>query len=302
MALKVLITGGTGAVGRELCKFLTDHQIDVGILSRSRNANSRYRTYLWDQEKSFIENEALTDCDFIVHLAGAGIADKRWSDARKKEILDSRVNSTALLYESLSNSKHQVKGIISASAVGYYGQVTTDHSFMETDAPGNDFVASVCKAWETEVNRFRDLGLRTVNLRIGIVLMKKGGALEKMTQPFYWNVGTPLGKGTQIIPWIHIRDLCQIIMQSMDSSEMTGAYNCCAPEPVTNREFSVQMAKVLGKRIWLPNVPSWALRLLLGKRSILLTEGSRVSAEKIIRTNYEFKYPKLDAALKDLLT
>lgn len=302
MALKVLITGGTGAVGRVLCEFLTDHHIDVSILSRSRNANSKYRTYLWDQETQFIENEALLECDYIIHLAGAGIADKRWSDSRKKEILDSRVDSTALLYKSLSKSKHQVKGIISASAVGYYGQVSTQHNFKETDNPGDDFVAMVCKAWETEVDRFRELGLRTVNLRIGIVLMKNGGALEKMAQPFYWNVGAPLGNGKQIIPWIHITDLCQIILQSVNSSEMVGAYNCCAPEPVTNHEFSVQIAKVLGKRIWLPNVPSWALRLLLGKRSILLTEGSMVSAEKIIQTNYQFKFPKLEEALQDLLS
>ena len=143
--------------------------------------------------------------------------------------------------------------------------------------------------------------MRTVNLRIGIVLMKKGGALEKMAQPFYWNVGAPLGSGKQIIPWIHLTDLNRIILQAINSSDMQGPYNCCAPDPVSNSEFSSQIATVLRKRIWLPKVPSWVLRLILGRRSVLLTEGSRVSSEKILKTKFEFKYPKLLPALQNLL-
>lgn len=298
---KVLITGGTGSVGRKLCEFLTEQHIEVSILSRSKNNNSKYKTYLWDHEHSLIDNNAFENIDYIIHLAGAGIADKRWTESRKKEILDSRVKTTALLHKALSKSKHKVKGIISASAVGFYGQITSDVNFKEEDQPGNDFVASVCKAWEAAVNKFQDLDMRTVNLRIGIVLMKKGGALEKMAQPFYWNVGAPLGSGKQIIPWIHITDLNRIILQAIQSADMEGPYNCCAPDPVSNAEFSSQIAAVLGKRIWLPKVPSWALRLILGHRAVLLTEGSRVSAEKILKTNYEFKYPKLLPALQNLL-
>ena len=299
--LKVLITGGTGSVGRKLCEFLTAQHVEVSILSRRKNNNSKYKTYLWDHEQYLIDTDAFEDIDYIIHLAGAGIADKRWTESRKKEILDSRVKTTALLYKALSKSKHKVKGIISASAVGYYGQTTTDNNFKEEDQPGNDFVASVCKAWETAVNKFQDLGMRTVNLRIGIVLMKKGGALEKMAQPFYWNVGAPLGSGKQIIPWIHLTDLNRIILQAINSSDMQGPYNCCAPDPVSNSEFSSQIATVLRKRIWLPKVPSWVLRLILGRRSVLLTEGSRVSSEKILKTKFEFKYPKLLPALQNLL-
>jgi uncharacterized protein (TIGR01777 family) len=299
--LKVLITGGTGSVGRELCKFLTEQHIEVSILSRSKRSNSTYKTYLWDHENFLIDNNAFENIDYIIHLAGAGIADKRWTESRKKEILDSRVKTTALLYKALSKSKHKVKGIISASAVGFYGQKTSETIFKEEDQPGNDFVATVCTAWETAVNKFQDLGMRTVNLRIGIVLMKKGGALEKMAQPFYWHVGAPLGNGKQIIPWIHITDLNRIILQAIRSPQMEGPYNCCAPDPVSNSEFSIQLAEVLGKHIWLPKVPSWALRLILGNRAVLLTEGSRVSADKILNTNYEFKYPKLLPALQDLL-
>ncbi len=301
MAIKVLITGGTGAIGSQLCDFLSEQNFEVSILSRSKNKNSKYPTYLWDYEHSLIDKQAFEQCDYIIHLAGAGIADKRWTQERKKEIRNSRVKTTALLYKSLSNTNHKVKGIISASAVGYYGQITTPLNFKEEDPPGNDFVASVCKAWEAEVNRFNELSIRTVNLRIGIVLMKKGGALEKMTQPFRWNVGAPLGNGKQIVPWIHISDLNQIVIQALMTSQMEGAYNCCAPDAVNNATFSEQIANTLGKSIWLPHVPSFILSLLLGNRAVLLTEGSRVSAKKILNTGYVFNYPKLQQALKDLL-
>ncbi len=301
MGLKVLITGGTGAVGSQLCDFLTEQGIEVSILSRRKRDNSKYKTYLWDHEAFLIDNNAFTDCDYIIHLAGAGIADKRWTESRKKEILDSRVKSTNFLYKVLSKLDHNVKGIISASAVGYYGQTTTSKIFKEDDQPGNDFVAHVCKAWEESVNQFKNLGLRTVNLRIGIVLMKEGGALEKMAQLFYWNLGSALGNGKQIIPWIHIMDLNQIILQAIETPEMEGAYNCCAPDPASNAEFSNEIASALGKSIWLPKVPAVALRLILGRRAVLLTEGSSVSAEKILQTNYKFKYQNLRSALMNLL-
>jgi len=301
MGLKVLITGGTGAVGKQLCDFLNDQGIEVSILSRRRNDNSKYKTYLWDHEAFLIDNDAFTDCDYIIHLAGAGIADKRWTESRKKAILDSRVKTTNFLYKVLSKLDHNVKGIISASAVGYYGQTTTTKNFKEDDQPGNDFVASVCKAWEDSVNQFKDLGLRTVNLRIGIVLMKKGGALEKMVQPFSFNVGSALGNGKQIIPWIHIVDLNQIILQAIQTPEMEGPYNCCAPDPVSNSEFSNEIASAMGKKIWLPKVPAFVLRLILGSRSVLLTEGSKVSSDKILQTKYKFKYPDLKSALMNLL-
>lgn len=301
MAIKVLITGGTGAIGSQLCDFLSEQNIEVSILSRSIKKDSKYTTYLWDHENALIDNKAFEQCDYIIHLAGAGIADKRWTKSRKNEILHSRVKTTALLFKALSNTNHKVKGIISASAVGYYGQITTPLNFKEEDPPGNDFVATVCKAWEAEVDRFKELSMRTVNLRIGIVLMKKGGALEKMAQPFRWNVGAPLGHGKQIIPWIHISDLKHIILKAVSTSDMNGPYNCCSPDPVNNAEFSKQIALALGKTLWLPHVPSFVLRLLLGDRAVLLTEGSRVSSKKLLNSGYVFKYPKLQEALNNLL-
>jgi uncharacterized protein (TIGR01777 family) len=301
MATTVLVTGGTGSIGSLLCEYLSEQGLEVTILSRTKRENSKYKTFLWNLKENFIEAAAFEKCDYIIHLAGAGIADAAWTPKRKKEILDSRVKTTNLLYNFLASHDHQVKGIISASAVGYYGQITTGKTFKEEDAPGNDFVASVCKQWEEGVNRFSDLNMRTVNLRIGIVLMKKGGALEKMVQPFQYHIGSALGSGKQFIPWIHITDLKEIILHSINSILMKGAYNCCAPEPVDNMAFSKTIAKILNKNMWLPNVPEFVLKIILGERSILLTEGSKVSSEKIRQTGFNFKFPELQSALNDLL-
>ncbi|WKK65382.1 TIGR01777 family oxidoreductase [Lutimonas zeaxanthinifaciens] len=301
MSLKVLVTGGTGAVGKELCAYLTDQNFEVSILSRSKNENSNYKSYLWDYKHSLIDKKALKNCDYIVHLVGAGIADSRWTPERKREILDSRIKTTSLILKALSGMNHKVKAIISASAVGYYGQINSDKTFVENDAPGTDFVAKVCKKWEEESRKFEAIGIRSVQLRIGIVLMKKGGALEKMAQPFKYNVGAILASGKQIIPWIHIEDLIKMIHQGIQSTEMRGPYNACSPQPVDNSTFSKLLAKTLGKPIWLPNIPGFVLKIILGKRSVLATRGSRVSSEKISDTGFKFSYPELEPALSDLL-
>lgn len=301
MSLKVLVTGGTGAVGKQLCEFLTDQNFEVSILSRRKNENARYKTYLWDYKHSLIDKKAFENCDYIIHLAGAGIADSRWTSARKREILNSRIETTTLLYKALSTINHTVKAIISASAVGYYGQTNTDKILSEDDPPGSDFVAEICKKWEDESRKFENIGIRTVQLRIGIVLMKNGGALEKMTQPFKYHVGAVLASGKQIIPWIHVEDLIRIFFQGIQSSEMKGPYNACSPHPVDNSSFSRLLAKIMKKPIWLPNIPGLLLKLILGKRAVLVTSGSKVSAEKIIDTGFKFNFPELEPALRDLL-
>lgn len=298
---KVLVTGGTGSIGGRLCDFLSNLNFEVSMLSRSKNQSSSYKTYKWDQQYALIEKEALENADYIIHLAGAGIVDKKWTKNRKNTILQSRVGTTKLLHKALSKTKHNVKAVIAASAVGYYGQTTTDHVFLEDDPPGTGFAAYVCEKWEQEVQKINELGIRTVNLRFGIVLMEKGGALEKMAAPFYWNLGAPIGSGKQIIPWIHIKDLNQIILQAIQSTSMKGPYNCCSPDIVTNREFSRQIAETIGKKMWLPHIPEFMMRLILGERASLLLEGSAVSAGKILNTGFTFNYPELNNALRDLL-
>lgn len=301
MSLRVLVAGGTGAVGRQLCAYLADQNFEVSILSRRKNENSLYKTYLWDYKHSLIDNKALENCDYVVHLAGAGIADSRWTPQRKREILESRIKTTILIHKALSRMNHKVKAVVSASAVGYYGQINSDKTFVENDPPGSDFVAEVCKKWEEENRKFEEIGIRSVQLRIGIVLMKKGGALEKMVQPFKYNLGAVLASGKQIIPWIHVEDLIRIIYQGIQLTQMQGPYNACSPYPVTNSTFSKLLAKTMKKTIWLPNIPAFALKIILGNRAVLLTKGSRVSAEKIIDTGFKFNQPELEPALRNLL-
>ncbi|UCE93595.1 MAG: TIGR01777 family oxidoreductase [Flavobacteriaceae bacterium] len=302
MSLKVLVTGGTGAVGSQLCDFLAGQNFEVSVLSRRKNENSRYTTYLWDYKHALIDKKALENCDYIVHLAGAGIADSRWTSERKREILESRIKTTSLIYKALSTVDHKVKAIISASAVGYYGQINSDHIYVEDDPPGEDFVAQVCQKWEEESRKFENLGIRTVQFRIGIVLMKKGGALEKMALPFNYNVGAVLASGKQIIPWIHVVDLLRMILLGIQSSEMKGPYNACSPHPVSNSAFSKLLAKTLNKPILLPNIPEFVLKTILGKRAVLLTAGSRVSSQKIINSGFKFNHPELEPCLRDILT
>lgn len=297
---KVLITGGSGSIGLLLCNFLIEQGFDVSVLSRRRSKKAKFKTYLWNYREDFIEEEAL-NCDYIIHLAGAGIADKRWSDKRKKELIESRIGTSKLLYDKLRLHKNHVKAVISASGAGYYGQISTDKTFQETDPPGSDFIGNICKEWEAAVNKIQTLNIRVVNMRIGMVLMKNAGALEKMTPAFQAGLGTVLASGKQFMPWVHIKDLLSIFFLALTNKEMHGPYNCCSPEATDNRAFSKTLAKSLHKKIWLPNTPAWLLKLILGQRAVLLTQGSKLSVQKLLRTGYVFNYPRLEDALNQIL-
>jgi len=297
---KVLVTGGSGSIGLLLCNFLKEQDFEVSVLSRTRSKDAQFKTYLWNYRENFIEEEAL-NCDYVIHLAGAGIADKRWTDKRKKELIESRKGTSMLLYEKLRQHKNQVKAVISASGAGYYGQISTDKSFEETDPPGTDFIGSICKEWEASVNKIQTLNIRVVNMRIGMVLMKNAGALEKMTPAFKAGLGTVLANGKQFMRWVHVNDLISIFFLALTNKEMHGPYNCCSPEAIDNRAFSKALAKSLHKKIWLPNSPAWLLKLILGQRALLLTEGSRLSVQKLLSTGFEFNYPHLEDALNQIL-
>ena len=298
---KVLISGGTGSIGTLMADFLRDQGHEIGLLSRSEKLNGAYRTYRWDIKDNYLDPEALESCEYIIHLAGAGIADKAWTSQRKKEIIESRVLSTDLLFNKVKDHKPPLKAFISASAVGYYGQMTSDRIFKEEDSPANDFVGKTCFLWEQAADRFEDLGIRTVKIRIGVVLMTHGGALEKMAQPIRMGVGAPLGSGKQFIPWIHVNDVIGIFSKAMTDEKMSGAYNAVSPEPADNADFTRKLAKALNKPIWLPNVPSFVLKILLGERSVLVLKGSQVSSEKIRDVGYNFEHPSLEEALKNLV-
>ena len=296
----ILITGGTGLIGKHLCNVLRSKGYNILILSRNKTNNPN--TYYWNISENYIDPKAIQTADYVIHLAGSGIADKRWTKKIKKELIDSRVKSANLLFSKIKTLNPNLKGFISASGIGYYGAITSEKIFKETDVSGNDFLATVCKIWEEASNQFNSLNIRTVILRTGVVFSKKGGAFEKMSQPIKLGFGSPIGTGNQYIPWIHIDDLCNMYVEAIENNELNGIYNAVAPDYVTNEFLTKSIATILDKKAWLPNVPSFMLKLIFGEMAVILLEGSRVSAEKIKSTGFKFKYPFLLEALKDLNT
>ncbi|GIV39955.1 MAG: NAD-dependent epimerase [Thermonema sp.] len=299
---QILITGGTGLVGSYLRRFIIEQQLPyrIGVLSRRPVQLPHAKTYLWDIEKEQIDPKALEESDYIIHLAGAGIADKPWTAERKRLILESRTRSTALLYKALKNNPHRVKHFVSASAVGYYGFDTGDRLLHEDSPPGNDFLAQVVVAWEKEIFRIAEL-MPAVALRIGIVLSNEGGALPQLARPVRWFVGAPLGSGKQYLSWIHIRDLCRLFLYALQKPLDTGVYNAVEGKPVTNAEMTRIIARVLGRPLWLPKVPAFVLKTLLGEMANLVLGGNRVSNEKVIQSGFSYEFTEPEAALRDLL-
>jgi uncharacterized protein len=294
---KILITGASGLVGTRLTEMLEAAGHQVVHLGRTKKVGSR-PVYTWDVEKGVIDEEAFIGVEVVVHLAGAGVADKPWTPKRKLEILESRTKSTALLAKYLEHQP-QVKVVVSASAVGYYGFGLSDHEFTEESNPGADFLAQVVRAWEEEVNGIENK--RIVKLRIGFVLSEKGGALKEMSKPIKMFAGAPLGTGKQLIGWIHIDDLCRMFIKAVEDETMHGVYNATGPYSVTNKELTKQIATVLGKPLFLPPVPSFVMKLLLGEMANLVLYGLNVSSAKIKKTGFAFSYPTLEQALANLL-
>lgn len=294
---KILISGGTGLIGSRLSEMLIDQGYDVAHLSRNPDKFSRYKTFRWDIKAAYVDESAITHADYIIHLAGAGLAEEKWTATRKKEILSSRIDSTQLLLDSLQKADHHVKGFISASAIGIYGD-SGDQLMSEESTYGDDFLAEVCKAWEAAVWRVKDLGIRTVILRTGIVLSDKGGALPQLARPVKLMAGAPLGSGRQYMSWIHIDDMCRLYIRAIEDTQYEGVYNAVAPHPVTNKEFTKQLAEVMHKPLVLPKVPSFAINLMLGEMSEVVLSGQRVSANKVLQTGFTFEYNYLEEALE----
>ncbi len=294
---KVLITGGTGLVGKRLSSLLQSKGYEVRIVSRSENPKSPYKSFTWNVKQQSIDEKAFEDLDYIIHLAGAGIADRKWSQQRKQEIIDSRVQSTNLLYHTVEKLQTPLKGFISASAIGIYGSITSERIFEETDASGDDFLGKVCQLWEESAFQFKNKNIRTVVLRIGIVLSKSGGALEKMKTPII----TPLGNGKQYMPWIHIDDLCEMYVQAIENESYQGIYNAVAPEHNSNTSFSKILAKSFKKPFLPIGVPGFLLKIIFGEIAALLLQGSRISSEKIKQRGFKFQFPHLKGALNNLM-
>ena len=290
---KILITGGSGLIGKRLSNFLKNKNYNVVILSRNPKKENEFK---WDISKNYIDYRALENVDYIIHLAGAGIADKRWTKSRKKILLNSRVETANLLFKKIIDLNINLKGFISASGIGYYGTKTTNKIYSENDTSGNDFLSNVCQKWENAAKQFNTKNTFVTILRTGIVLTKKGGALEKMKTPII----SALGSGNQYLPWIHIDDLCRMYEFMIDQN-IKGVYNAVSEEHITNKEFSKKLAKSIKRPFLNISIPAFVLKLIFGELSKLLLEGSRISSKKIEKSGFSFRFKNLDKALLDLL-
>jgi len=294
----ILVTGGTGLIGKKLCELLRNKGHKVTILSR--NQVPKPNCYYWNLETNYIDAKAIVEADFIIHLAGAGIADKRWTKERKTALIESRVKSSNLLFQKVKELNPNLKAFIAASGIGYYGATTSTKIYEENDDSGTDFLSEICKSWENASNQFKKLNIRTVILRTGVVFSEKGGAFEKISKPIKLGVGAALGTGKQFTPWIHLEDLCNIYAEAVENTKINGIYNAIAPEHSTNKALTKIIAKTFKKPLWLPNIPAFILKLFLGKMVVLLLEGSRISSKKIVATGFKFNYPTLTKALDNL--
>lgn len=300
MSKHILLTGGTGLIGSKLTELLLNKGYSVSHLSRTpKNDDVRVHTYLWDVDKGEIDEHAADGVDIIIHLAGANVADGRWTDKRKKEIIESRTKSIGLIYKLLKSKPHTVTKVISAAATGYYAD-RGDELLTEDSAPGNDFLANCCVQWEHAVDTGESLGLKILKLRTGVVLDAKGGALAKLAAPVKFGLGSPLGNGKQWIPWIHEEDVIDMYLYGIENEDLSGVYNMVAPNPVTNKQLTKAVAKKLHRPLWLPKVPAFALKLLLGEMSTIVLGSDKVSAQKIEEAGFKFKYPTLTCALKEI--
>jgi uncharacterized protein len=298
----VLITGGTGMIGRRLTEMLLEKNYQVAYLSRRKENIPNVTVYRWDIDKGYIEDQALETADYIVHLAGAGIADARWTAKRKREIVESRTKSIELIAKELQSRPFKVKACVAASAIGFYGADTGNEHLNESHPSGTDFLAHVTRSWEQASELMDNVGIRTTKLRIGIVLSNEGGALPKIAAPVRLGAGAPLASGKQWHSWIHIDDLCRMFIAALETNTWSGIYNAVGPQPVTNAELTRQIANVLNRPLLLPNVPAFVLKLAYGEMSEVVLGGNYVLNQRIKqKTDFQYIFDNLKDALKDLL-
>lgn len=302
----ILITGGTGLIGTALSKSLLDKGYHVIILTRKQNlpAKGNLRYAHWDTGQQHIDHDAIAGSDHIIHLAGAGVADKRWTDKRKKEIVDSRIKSSELLVKALKEIPNQVRSVVSASAIGWYEPdpvIPNPDPFVEEDEADDGFLGRTCLQWEQSIDPVKQPGKRLVKLRTGIVLSSEGGALEEFKKPLKFGVATILGSGNQVVSWIHIDDLVRLYIRSIEDEKMDGVFNAVAPKPVSNRELVLQLAKEVKGKFYIPMyVPSFVLKLVLGEMSIEVLKSATVSCSKVRIIDFTFVYPTIEAAMTSI--
>ncbi len=295
--MEVLITGGTGLVGSALSHSLMEKGYNVCILTRKipKTATHKSISYAqWDISRGIIDGEAIKRADHIIHLAGAGIADKRWTKNYKKIILSSRVEGTKLLAEAISKHGGRIKSLVCASATGWYGEDKAAHVFKEGDPPANDFLGTVCRLWEESIPPFN---FPVSHIRLGIVLSNNGGAYPKLTAPIRFGIAAIPGSGKQVLSWIHLDDIVRLFIMAMENG-WSGVYNAVAPTPVTARYLVLECAKQIKGKFFLPiYIPEAILKLVIGGSANEVLKSSTVSAEKVSAEKFTFQYPTLHSCL-----
>ncbi|OGW84578.1 MAG: TIGR01777 family protein [Omnitrophica bacterium RIFCSPHIGHO2_02_FULL_46_11] len=300
--MKIIVTGASGFIGRALCEALLNRGEDLILLTRASSKaprHSKASVVVWNPEDSDSIVNEIDGSDAVINLAGEPVIGKRWTNDQKQKILESRVHATKIIANSIKKATHKPKVLINASAVGYYGPHGNEVLDEET-GPGNDFLAEACKTWEAHAMRVEDFGVRVVRLRIGIVLSRGGGALQIMIPPFKMFLGGWLGSGNQWMSWIRRSDLVRLVLFCLDHPEAKGAINAVAPQPVTNKVFSMVLAQVLSKPCLFP-VPGFALKMFMGEVADMLLTGQRVSPKKAQSLGFSFQYPELRRALGSTL-
>jgi uncharacterized protein len=298
----ILMTGASGFIGQHLSLLLREKGYRVLMLSRNFHQSLKEDHFLWNPATGSLDPEALKQADHLIHLAGTGIGDRRWTTLRKQEIWESRINTCqGLLQKTIEVGAH-LKTFVSASAVGFYGTKVSEKAFTEKDSAGEGFLASVCKAWEHAADEFEAIGIRTVKIRTGLVLGKNGGILPQMLLPVRIGLGAPIGSGKQILPWIHLNDLCNIYLKAIQDRSYKGAYNAVAPELINNHDFTKTLAKIMHRPFWPIPIPAFPVKWFIGERSKLILEGHSVLPERLEQAGFDFQYTNSKAALYQILT
>ena len=310
---RVLITGGTGLIGRSLTSILLEKGYEVLIVTRNpskykRNENEfaheRLSYFDWDPTKRTIDETAIRNANIVINLACAGIADKRWTSKRKKEIVSSRVNAAETIVKAIQEIPNTINTVINASAIGWYGDDNkrkSKNAFVESDPNDSEFLGTTCKSWEDSIEPVKSLGRRLVKFRTGIVLSGEGGALKEFKRPIRFGIATILGRGDQMISWIHVDDLCRMFIHAIENISLEGVYNAVSPNPVSNKNFVTALATKMKSNFFIPfYVPIFLLKIVLGEVSIEVLKSATVSAEKIRRTGFQFIYPSVESAFADL--
>jgi uncharacterized protein (TIGR01777 family) len=307
----VLITGGTGLIGKALIEMFMKKGFEVIVLSRevsstgNEEGSNKIKMANWNIEKQTIDEKAISSADHIIHLAGANVTKKRWTEKRKKEIVESRTKSSELIVKALKEIPNKVKTVVSASAIGWYGSDTTIPPvkyFVETDSPDNDFLGETCRLWEESIAPVKELNKRLVKIRTGIVLNHGKGALKEFSRSLKFNIAAILGSGEQMISWIHIDDLCRIYIDAIENENLSGIYNAVAPIPVSTKKLTIELARKLKGEKFIPvHVPEFILKIALGEMSVEVLKSCTVSCDKIKNTGFQFLYPGIESALNELI-